>query len=52
MFWFGLGAIRFVPRSGHLSLSYGRLDSLLFLVTMLVGMALENLLSHRASENN
>jgi hypothetical protein len=34
------------------SLSYGRLDSLLFLVMMFGGMALENFLSHRTGDNN
>ena len=51
-FGLGWGLYGLCPGPAISSLSYGRLDSLLFLVTMLGGMTLENLLSHRASENN
>ena len=51
-FGLGWGLYGLCPGPAISSLSYGRLDSLLFLVTMLGGMALENLLSHRADENN
>ena len=51
-FGLGWGLYGLCPGPAISSLSYGRLDSLLFLVTMLGGMTLKNLLNHRADENN
>ena len=51
-FGLGWGLYGLCPGPAISSISYGRLDSLLFLVMMLGGMTLENLLRHRADENN
>ena len=51
-FGLGWGLYGLCPGPVVSSLSYGRLDSLLFLVMMFGGMTLENFLSHRTGENN
>ena len=51
-FGLGWGLYGLCPGPAIASLSYGRLDSFLFLFMMFGGMALENFLSHRAGKNN